>query len=156
MLHVLGDAAASAGVIVAGVIMYFTNWYILDPILSILIALLVAGGAWRIIKDTYFVLMEGTPAEIDFREVEKAIRSIPHVKDIHDLHIWSLTSNRNAMSGHIEVDGDFTVKSSQEIIREIEKALEQKFRIGHVTIQLEDVGHPHEKAMFGLDQNWKP
>ncbi|WP_394542614.1 cation transporter dimerization domain-containing protein [Priestia aryabhattai] len=68
--------------------------YILDPILSILIALLVAVGAWRIIKETYVVLMEGTPAGIEFKEVETAIKSISDVKDIHDLHIWSLTSNK--------------------------------------------------------------
>jgi cobalt-zinc-cadmium efflux system protein len=154
MLHVLSDAAASAGVIAAGVIMYFTKWYILDLILSILIAVLVAFGAWRVIKETYVVLMEGTPVGIQFEEVEKAIRSVSGVKDIHDLHIWSLTSNRNAMSGHIRVDGDLSVKEAQMIIRKIERVLLQKFQIGHATIQVEDNDHPHDKEMFGIDRNW--
>lgn len=73
MLHVFGDAIASAGVIVGGIVMYFTRWYILDPILSILIALIVAAGAWRIIKETYIVLMEGTPMDISFNEVMRTI-----------------------------------------------------------------------------------
>jgi cobalt-zinc-cadmium efflux system protein len=154
MLHVFGDAAASAAVIVAGAIMHVTKWYILDPILSVLIAVIVAVGALRVMKETYIVLMEGTPKDIDFDEVVKTIQSVPGVKEIHDLHIWSLTSNRNAMSGHVVVDGDFTVRETQRILREIEAVVGKKFRIGHTTLQFEDDGHPHEKEMFGLDKNW--
>lgn len=148
MLHVFGDAAASAGVIVAGIIMYFTNWYILDPILSVLIALLVAGGAWRIMKETYIVLMEGTPLGIKFEEVENAIKSINGIKGVHDLHIWSLTSNRNAMSGHISVVGQLTVKDSQQLIHRIEAVLEAQFQIGHITLQVEDENNPHDSDAY--------
>jgi len=155
MLHVFGDAIASAGVIVAGILMYFTKWYILDPILSVLIAVIVAIGAWRVIKETYIVLMEGTPRDIDFDEVVKSIQDIPGVKNIHDLHIWSLTSNRNAMSGHVVVDGDFSVREAQQILREIESVVAEKYRIGHSTLQIEDDGHPHEQEMFGLDRSWE-
>lgn len=154
MLHVFGDAVASAGVIVAGVIMYFTKWYILDPILSVLIAVIVAFGAWRVIKETYVVLMEGTPKDINFDEVVKTIHGVPGVKEIHDLHIWSLTSNRNAMSGHIVVDGGITVGESQQILRDIEEVVAKKYRIGHTTIQFEDDTHPHEQEMFGIDRKW--
>lgn len=154
MLHVLGDAAASAGVIVAGIIMYFTQWYIVDPILSFVIAFIVALGAWRVIKETYVVLMEGTPVEINFDQVTETIRSISGIKAVHDLHIWSLTSNRNALSGHIVVNGEMTVRSTQEIIRELEKVLADNYRIGHVTIQVEDDQHPHDD-MFSIDQNWQ-
>lgn len=98
--------------------------------------------------------MEGTPAGIEFEEVNKVIRSVEGVKAIHDLHIWSLTSNRNAMSGHIEVDGELSIREAQNIIREIENVLSRKFRIGHVTIQLEDDEHPHAREMFGLDRGW--
>lgn len=80
MLHVLGDAVASAGVIVAGIIMYFTGWYIVDPILSFFIALLVAVSAWRVLKETYIVLMEGTPPGINFDQVVDIIRSVPGIK----------------------------------------------------------------------------
>lgn len=81
---------------------------------------------------------------------------VPGVKEIHDLHIWNLTSNRNAMSGHIVVDGRFTVEDTQEILREIEEIVAKKFRIGHSTLQVEDDQHPHSKEMFDMDQAWKP
>ncbi|MCY9659480.1 cation diffusion facilitator family transporter [Paenibacillus chondroitinus] len=155
MLHVFGDAAASAGVIAAGIIMYFTKWYILDPIVSVIIAVIVAFGAWRVIKETYIVLMEGTPVGINFKEVENSIRTVTGVKEVHDLHIWSLTSNRNAMTGHVVVDGEISVSKTQEIIREIENIVSKKYRIGHSTLQFEDDKHPHEQEMFSLDSNWK-
>ncbi|MDP4161028.1 MAG: cation diffusion facilitator family transporter [Bacillota bacterium] len=148
MLHVLGDAAASAGVIIAGVIMYFTKWYILDPILSLLIALLVAAGAWRIMKETYVVLMEGTPLGVKFEDVQAEILSIKEIHGVHDLHIWSLTSNRNAMSGHIVVNGELTVQESQTLIHEIENRLKNTFNIGHVTVQFEDENNSHETTGF--------
>ncbi|HBV98718.1 MAG: hypothetical protein JL50_17180 [Peptococcaceae bacterium BICA1-7] len=154
MLHVMGDAAASAGVILAGVVMHFTGWYIVDPILSILIALLIAAGAWRIIKESYIVLMEGTPPGIVFDEVESAIRSISGVKDVHDLHIWSLTSNRNAMSGHLVVSGDLTVNKTQLILEEIKNISSERFNIGHTTFQFENDDHDHGQDMFGIDRNW--
>lgn len=154
MLHVFGDAVASAGVIVGGVIMYFTKWYLLDPILSVLIALIVAFGAWRVTKETYVVLMEGKPKGIDFDEVVRTIHNVTGVKEIHDLHIWSLTSNRNAMSGHIVVDGRITVREAQQILREIESAVAKKYRIGHTTLQFEDDTHPHDQEMFGIDRKW--
>lgn len=144
MLHVLGDAAASAGVIIAGIIMYFTKWYILDPVLSILIALLVAAGAYRIIKETYIVLMEGTPQGIEFEAVKKEILSVNGIEAVHDLHIWCLTSNRNAMSGHIVVDGSLTVQQSQTLINQLEQLLSKRFKIGHVTVQFEDENHRHD------------
>jgi cobalt-zinc-cadmium efflux system protein len=143
MLHVLGDAAASAGVIVAGVIMYFTKWYILDPILSIVIAIIVAAGAWRIMKETYVVLMEGTPEGIKFEDVQGEILAINGVCGVHDLHIWSLTSNRNALSGHIVVNGKLTVEGSQPLICEMESRLKNKFQIGHITVQFEDENNSH-------------
>ncbi len=143
MLHVLGDAAASGGVIVAGIVIYFTKWYIVDPIISLLIALLVAAGAWKIIRETYIVLMEGAPDKIEYEEVAEALQSIPGIIDIHDLHIWSLTTNHNAMSSHIVVDGNLTVTETQTIIRQIEDLLEHKYRIGHVSIQVEDCHNPH-------------
>jgi cobalt-zinc-cadmium efflux system protein len=143
VLHVLGDAAASGGVIVAGIVIYFTKWYLADPIISVLIALLVAAGAWGIIREAVIILMEGTPERIDFEEVVASIKSIPGIADIHDVHLWSLTSNRNAMSGHIVVDGNLTVKQTQEIIRQIEDLLDRQHRIGHAAIQVEDRNHPH-------------
>lgn len=143
VLHMLGDAAASAGVIVAGCIILFTHWYVLDPILSVLIALLIASGAWRIVHQTVLILMEGTPHGVDFNEVVKTIKSVPSVSDVHDVHIWTITSGRNALSCHIVVDGDMSVHSAQALLRDIEHRLVH-MGIGHVTVQTEDPEHPHE------------
>lgn len=84
VLHMLGDAAASAGVIVGGIIIAFTHWYVIDPILSVLIALLIAFGAWRIVKQTVSVLMEGTPTGIEIPRVVDAIRTVEGVEQVHD------------------------------------------------------------------------
>lgn len=155
MLHVFGDAIASAGVIISGIIIYFTDWYIVDPILSVLIALIVAGGAFRLMKETCKVLMEGTPADISFEEVSKEIRGIEGVQGVHDLHIWSLTSNRNAMTAHVVVEGSLSVSEVQQLIKKIEDVVYVKFHIGHSTIQLEDKLHSHGDDMFSIDTNWK-
>lgn len=142
VLHMLGDAAASAGVIVGGVIMLLTHWYLVDPILSVLIAVLIAFGATRIVRQTIGILMEGTPKDIDFRAVVASIKSTDGVVDVHDVHIWSITSGVNALSCHIVVSGEMTVRESQCVLRETEERL-VRMGIGHVTIQTEDGDHPH-------------
>jgi cobalt-zinc-cadmium efflux system protein len=87
VLHMLGDAAASAGVIIGGIIILFTHWYVIDPILSVLIALLIARGAWKIVKQTVGVLMEGTPAGVEIPKVVNAITSVQGIQHVHDLHV---------------------------------------------------------------------
>ncbi|UOF89568.1 cation diffusion facilitator family transporter [Fodinisporobacter ferrooxydans] len=145
VLHMLGDAAASAGVIVGGVIILLTKSSIVDPILSVCIALLIAFGAWRIVKQTTVILMEGTPQGIDFQKVVNEIKLVPNIKDVHDVHLWSITSGKNAMSCHVVLDGDMTIRDSQAILRDMEHRLIH-LGIGHVTIQTEDCDHPHENS----------
>ncbi|GMA60124.1 cation diffusion facilitator family transporter [Alicyclobacillus fastidiosus] len=143
VLHMLGDAAASAGVLVAGIIISFTHWYIVDPLLSIAIAVLIAFGAWRIVRQTMKILMEGTPQTIDFRAVVDELKALPGIQDVHDVHVWAITSGQNALSCHAVLDGNMTIRDSQQILRDAEHSLSH-FGIGHVTIQIEDGSHPHE------------
>ncbi|GGJ00639.1 cadmium, cobalt and zinc/H(+)-K(+) antiporter [Alicyclobacillus cellulosilyticus] len=150
VLHILGDAAASAGVIAGGIVMACTGWMWVDPLLTVLIALLIAFGAWRIIKQTVSILMEGTPHGIEVDQVVRTIRSVAGIRDVHDVHIWSITSGRNALSCHIVIDGDKTIRESQEILRRLEHELVH-LGIGHVTIQTEDGDHPHEDSLFCCD-----
>lgn len=145
VLHMLGDAAASAGVIVGGIVIMFTKWYVVDAILSVLIALLISVGAWRIVKQTMRILMEGTPQGIDFQKVIAEIKAVPGIQDAHDVHVWSITSGKNALSCHVVLDGDITIRDSQAILREMEHRLVH-LGIGHVTIQTEDDEHPHDNA----------
>ena len=150
VLHMLGDAAASAGVIVGGVIIAFTHWYVIDPILSVLIALLIALGAWRIVKQTVSVLMEGTPAGIELPKVVDAILAVPGVQHVHDLHVWTITSGRNALSCHAVVDGKATVEETQKLLQDVEHRLVH-LGIGHVTIQIEDETHLHDESILCAD-----
>jgi len=142
VLHMLGDAAASAGVIVGGIVMLLKHWYVVDAILSVLIAILIASGAWQIVRQTVAILMEGAPAGIDFADVVASVKSVPGVLDVHDVHIWSIASGRNAMSCHVVLNGDMTIRASQSVLRALENRV-QEFGIGHVTIQTEDGTHPH-------------
>ncbi|WP_206915779.1 cation diffusion facilitator family transporter [Alicyclobacillus suci] len=147
VLHMLGDAAASAGVIVGGVIITFTHWYVIDPILSVLIALLIALGAWKIVKQTVSVLMEGTPVGIEISKVVDAITSVSGIQHVHDLHVWTITSGRNALSCHVVVDGKLTVEETQHLLRDVEHELVH-LGIGHVTIQTEDPTHLHDPSLL--------
>lgn len=147
VLHILGDAAASAGVIVGGIIILFTHWYLIDPILSVLIALLISLGAWRIVRQTVVILMEGTPKDVDVSKVVEAVLSVPGVHNVHDLHVWTITSGKNAMSCHIALGGSTTISESQATLQEIEHRLAH-LNILHVTVQTEDQNHPHEDTLL--------
>lgn len=145
VLHMIGDAMASAGVIVGGIIILLTGWYIVDPILSVLIAFLIAFGAWKIVKQTVGILMEGTPKGVSIEDVMNTIRSVKGVLNVHDLHIWSITSGKNALSCHVVLNNQISFQDSQVVLREIEHKLQHQ-RIGHATIQLENEEHPHDET----------
>lgn len=147
VLHMLGDAAASAGVIIGGLLIRFTGWYIIDPILSVLIAILIAFGAVGIVKQTISILMEATPKNLNLQKVAETISYVNGVHDVHDLHVWSITSGKNALSCHITLDGITTIEESQAILRQIEHKL-LHLGIGHCTIQMEDDKHPHENSVL--------
>ncbi len=151
VLHMLGDAAASAGVIIGGILILLTHWYVVDPILSVLIAILIAVGAWRIVKQTVGILMEGTPQGIEIDDIVKTLRSVNGITDVHDVHVWSITSGKNALSCHVVVDGAMTIRKSQCVLRTLEHELAHK-NIGHVTIQTEDGGHPHDDSVLCRDE----
>ncbi len=135
-LHVVGDAAASVGVIIGGIIMYYTGWFLLDTLISAGIGLLILAGAGRVLRESVHILMEGTPRGIDTAEVAKAIRSIEGVMDIHHLNIWSVCSHITALSVHVEVEAGHEGERS-ELLHRIEHELEQMFHINHTTIQME-------------------
>lgn len=145
VLHMIGDAMASAGVIIGGVIILFTGWYMVDPILSVLIAILIAFGAWQIVKQTLRILMEGTPKGISLEEVMETIRSIKGVLNVHDLHVWSITSGKNALSCHVVLNNMTNFQESQVILHQIEHEL-LHLGIGHSTIQMENEEHSHDES----------
>ena len=140
-LHVIGDALGSVGAIVAGLVMWLFGWYIADPIISVLVALLILKGAWGVIKHTVHILMEGTPITIDQNEVKKALESIEGVIDVHDLHIWTITSGLDSLSCHILIEDH---QDSQKVLQEAIHFIEEHFKIQHTTIQIETSQIHHE------------
>jgi cobalt-zinc-cadmium efflux system protein len=135
-LHVVGDAAASVGVIIGGIVMYYTGWYLLDALLSAAIGLLILTGAGRLMRDATHILMEGSPRGMDLAEVAAAIRDVEGVRDLHHMNVWSVCSHITALSVHVEVATGYEDRRGG-LLHRIEHALEHRFHITHTTIQLE-------------------
>lgn len=135
-LHVIGDAAASVGVIVGGLIMYFTGWFVLDAIISIGIGFVIFRGSWRVIREAVHILLEGVPRGMTIADVSDAIRTVEGVNDVHHLNIWTICSHILALSAHIDVLPDYKVEQA-EVLRRIEELLFDRYHISHTTLQAE-------------------
>lgn len=137
-LELLGDSVGSVGVIVAALIIYLTNFMLIDPIISIGLAIFMIPRTWSIIKKSMNILMEGTPSNLSYEEIQKSILQIRGVTGIFELHIWCITSGMNALSAHVVV---MDMESSNRILQDINAVLEKRFKISHTTIQIEGY-HP--------------
>lgn len=135
-IHVFYDAVSSIGVIVGGTIAIVTQYYAIDPIIAFIIAGLIAKGAIRILRESIHILLEGVPSSVDLKKITAEIKSVDGVLDIHDLHVWTISSGMNALSGHVIVK-DQMVSESARVIGEIDKILHVKFNVSHTTIQIE-------------------
>jgi cobalt-zinc-cadmium efflux system protein len=151
-LHVISDMLGSVGAIVAALAILFFGWGWADPLASIIVALLVLRSGFYVTKDALHVLMEGTPRNIKVDDIIQTIESVPGVKRIHDLHVWSITSGHNALSCHAVVDSHLTIKDSEDLLSDIEhKLLHQG--INHITIQLESTDNHHEDSILCRHKN---
>lgn len=144
-LHILGDALGSVGALLAGALMMLFGWYIADPIISVLVAVLILRGAWRVISHAIHILMEGTPPTINPDEVVKTLMAIDGVKEVHDLHIWTITSGMDSLSCHLLIDD---AKDCQVILQEAIRKIEDNFLIQHTTIQIEKSHPQHAHLTF--------
>ena len=155
LVHIWGDAYAAAGVIIAGIIILVGGWQMVDPLLSLGIAALIAWSAWRVLVAAVNILLESMPADLRTDSVVDAVKKVPGVRDLHDLHVWSLSAQSRAMSAHLLVD-DQRVAQAQDILAEVREVLAHDFSIEHTTIQFESLecrpgdifcvqpdGHPH-------------
>jgi len=133
-LHVLGDALASVGVIVGGLIMLQTGWYVADSLISAGIALIIGWGALRILREAGHILLEGVPAHIDLKEVVTRIKDQEGVNDVHQLHVWTICSHITALSAHIDLHPDHLHRQG-EVIGRIEAMLDHEFHITRTTLQ---------------------
>jgi cobalt-zinc-cadmium efflux system protein len=133
-LHIMGDALGSVGAIAAGVLMSLYGWYTADPLFSFIIALLIVWSSWNLIRESTNVLLEGTPAHINLAAVEDAILQTEGVRDVHDLHIWTITSGREALSAHVI---HIETISPPDLLKELRSKLHDRFGVDHLTIQME-------------------
>ena len=135
-LHVLGDALGSVGALLAGALMYFYAWYIADPIVSVAVALLILRGAWGVVSQSLHILMEGTPAGSNIEAMIASLETIPGVCNVHDVHVWTVTSGYDVFSCHLVVDKGTNITT---VVATGAELLERQFGIRHTTIQvLED------------------
>ena len=134
-LHVIGDMLGSVGAIAAALIMLATGWYLADPILSAGIGALILFSAWRLLKESVDVLLEATPPQIDPAVVRARMIDVDGVEDVHDLHVWTVTSGLVAMSSHVEVSA---ARDWHDVLLEMSTRLREEFGIAHVTLQPEE------------------
>jgi cobalt-zinc-cadmium efflux system protein len=135
-LHVLGDALASVGVIIAGIIIYFTGLQWLDPLVSILISVLILVSSGRLLKETIHILAEGMPEGMSASAVANTMKDTPGVAEVHDLHIWTVSPGYVALSAHVLLE-DQTLSQSERTMTELKHKLDSEYKIEHTTIQFE-------------------
>ncbi len=135
-LHQVGDAASCVAIIIGAVVIHFTGWFAIDPLLSIGMSLVIIWTAWDIFKDSLNILLEGMPKGMNLAEVTREMRSVKGVADVHDLHIWSLGSDAAALSCHLVID-DMQMSESELILKHVNHVLADHFHIHHTTIQFE-------------------
>lgn len=145
-IHMIGDTASSIGVVIGAIIIYFTGLYLIDPIFSIVIAILILVWSITLIRDSVRILMEFTPKNIDVEKLKASIISeIPPIKDLHDLHVWEITSGMYCMTAHVVVD-DMSISKTEKLLYDINQFLIKNYNIQHPIIQFESgSGFDHEK-----------
>lgn len=144
-LHVLSDALGSLGAIIAGALMWLYGWYAADPLFSALIGILIVFSSWRLIRESTNVLLEGTPAHINLAAVEDSILHTDGVSNVHDLHVWTITSGREALSAHVIHAYEV---SQPELLKELRAKLYDRFGVDHLTIQMETPDFEDETFHF--------
>lgn len=138
-LHALTDALQSVGVIVAGLLMMWTQLYWIDPVVSGVVAVLILWGGGRLVFEASHVLLEGTPREIDLQELLRVMQTFPGVLRVSDLHAWSLTTGDNALSAHIVSHDTLSAVDREELRCELDSTLRARFPVRHITLQVERV-----------------
>jgi cobalt-zinc-cadmium efflux system protein len=144
-LHVIGDALGSTGAIIAGALIILFGWTGADSLISVFIGLLIVWSSWHLIRDATNVLLEGTPAHINLAAVEEVIMETDGVSDVHDLHVWTITSGREALSAH--VIHAYSI-SQPDLLKELRAKLLDRFGVDHLTIQMETADFEDEAIHF--------
>jgi cobalt-zinc-cadmium efflux system protein len=135
--HVIADLLGSVGVIVAAAVILLTGWEYADPVVGVLIGLLVLASSWSILRDSTQILLEGSPRGLDVEEVGRAMAAVPGVIEVHDLHVWTITSGFPSLAAHVLVDRDTDCHATR---RDVELMLAERFDLEHTTLQVDHTG----------------
>jgi cobalt-zinc-cadmium efflux system protein len=135
-LELLGDLLASGGVVIAALVITFTHWYIADPLISVMIGVLILPRTWMLLAESTNILMEGTPSHIDVEALHGKLLGVSGVLDVHDIHVWTITSGLDAMSGHVCVARG---EAPERVLSDVTRIAQHDFQIQHTTIQVEIV-----------------
>jgi len=136
-LHLFGDTLSSVGVIIGSALIYFWNVYWIDPMLTVIIGLVILRGSWKIIKETVEILMQASPANLDLEIIKTELEKHPEIKNIHHIHAWRLSDTITHFQCHADIKNNISIGEADKIRNELELVLQKKFRIDHITIQME-------------------
>lgn len=137
-LHVLGDLLGSVGAIVAALLIFFLGWNLADPIASVIVGVIITSGGVRVLKEAFHILMEGAPEHMDVQKVKEALSGLPMVLEVHDLHVWTITSGYPVLSCHLTIDNE---ASPDDVLSQSQRILHDQFDIEHSTIQVEKIAN---------------
>lgn len=146
-LHVVGDMLGSIGAIAAGVLIWQWGWTIADPIISVLMCLLIVFSSWQLIRESVNILLEGTPSHINIRALVEAMHGVEGVTDVHDLHVWTITSGKEALSAHVTIEPG---ASHPDTLEALQEQLRSMFNIGHLTLQLEPPDEEEASKLYQI------
>ena len=153
LVHVMGDLVSSVAALIAGAVIYATGWLTIDPILSLVIAALILVSTLRLLRDTLHVLMEGVPTAVDFEQIGGVLASLQGVSTVHDLHVWSIGSDRAALSAHLEIE---RLEDWPAILHASQTLLRERYGIDHVTLQPELPALPLQAPVTLWPRGHKP
>ena len=136
-LHLIADCLSSVGVIIAGAIVWFTGWVRADPLIAAVISLLILIWCFSLIRDSGRILLESAPAHMKLEDICSAMKSVEGVLEVHDLHVWTITSRMYALTAHVRLREDLPVSQTEEICGRLQKLLDERWEINHATLQFE-------------------
>ena len=140
-LHLMMDAVVSLGLVIGGIIMYYTRWFWIDSVLSVVIAIVILGSTWRLMKDSLRLSLDGVPEGIQLDEIKATVQKIAGVKDFHHIHIWAISTTENALTAHLVLSQSLSVEDERKIKQEIKHELLHN-NIHHITLETERENEP--------------
>ena len=135
------DAVVSLGLVIGGIIMYYTRWFWIDSVLSVVIAIVILGSTWRLMKDSLRLSLDGVPEGIQLDEIKATVQKIAGVKDFHHIHIWAISTTENALTAHLVLSQSLSVEDERKIKQEIKHELLHN-NIHHITLETERENEP--------------